>query len=254
MSVPSSDNVRTRLTRQFVGTTSIMQGLFRLWVRRLFAERNVGSWCLHGCSSRGRCNRWPRASSDIGSLLLLYRERWHYFMRNYWQSSILQWSTTRWPWTALQTYIFQASQGNGKGSQSFEECSEVSFQARRSVYQMCFYSIILHSSRYYWRSAHCSEEEQPSVCSGTVDAATSCMEVSLLEPPKKVCKIEAETIDDTATKIWLQLEKAHLTSHNKFLLTSGAMLNDHYINKSAQKARCFNPRFTTNPTTRERAA
>ena len=55
------------------------------------------------------------------------------------------------------------------------------------------------------------------------------MQVSLLEPPKSV-QIEDETIDDTTTEIWLQLEKAHLTSHDKFLLTSGARLNDHYIN------------------------
>ena len=57
--------------------------------------------------------------------------------------------------------------------------------------------------------AVCSQEERPSVCSATVDAAASCMQVGLLEPPKKVCKIDDETIDDTTTEIWLQLDKAY---------------------------------------------
>ena len=78
--------------------------------------------------------------------------------------------------------------------------------------------------------AVCSQEEHPSVCSAAVNAATSCMQVSLLEPPKKVCKIDDETIDDTTTELWLQLDKACLTSIDKFVLSSGARLNDHHIN------------------------
>ena len=52
-----------------------------------------------------------------------------------------------------------------------------------------------------------------------MDAATSCVQDSLLEPPKKVYKIDDETIDDTTTKIWLQLDKAR-TIPDKLLLSS----------------------------------
>ena len=75
--------------------------------------------------------------------------------------------------------------------------------------------------------AVCSQQECPCMCSAAVDSATSCMQVSLLEPPK-VCKIDDETIDDTTTEIWLQLDKARLTSHDKFLPSSRARLNDHH--------------------------
>ena len=45
-----------------------------------------------------------------------------------------------------------------------------------------------------------------------------------------MCRIEDETIDDTTTEVWLQLDKVRLTSHDKFVLSSGARLNDYYIN------------------------